>query len=196
MVSLVFDYHLTNPNPAFHHSHLASIPLPPSPAAAVSFPPLAHLGYFPSYLYKYLVTNQQINLYLLLLFPPSTHFVSPCRLVITTSLVVCSVSLFKLCTLFLPINLLYSSFFPLSLFLSQPPSAGIFLSTASHSNFCSSSFSSCSISRSRLDRAPIKKQASKNPLGLDFNDFCSLPFRNNRKKEKRHNWEVTKIFLN
>lgn len=129
MVSLVFDYHLTNPNPAFHHSHLASIPLPPSPAADVPFPPLAHLGCFPSYLYKYPVTNQQINLYLQLLFPPSTHFVSPCRLVITTSLVVCSVSLFKLCTLFLPINLLYSSFFPLSLPLTVTLSKNLSLNS-------------------------------------------------------------------
>lgn len=80
----MFDYHLTNPNPAFHDSHLASIPLPPSLAPAAPFQqPLAHLGCFSSHLYKYSVINQQINFYLLLLFPPSIHFVYPCRLAIT-----------------------------------------------------------------------------------------------------------------
>lgn len=57
--SLLFDYHLTNPNPAFHDSHFASIPLPRSSPPPLSFPqPLAHLGCFPSYLYKYPVINQ------------------------------------------------------------------------------------------------------------------------------------------
>lgn len=125
---------------------------------------------------------------MLLLFPPSTHSVYAHRVAITRyPLVVCSISLFKLCSLlFLPMNLLYPSFS--FLFLLQSPSVGTFLSAASHSNFCSTSFSSCSISR-RLDPAPIKKkQASKNTLGQDFNDSCLFPFRSNRKKkDKRHN---------
>lgn len=101
--------------------NLTSIPLPPSPAPAVSFPqPLAHLGCSPSYLYKYPVINQEINFYLLLLFPPLTHFVYPCRLAITRSpLVGCSISLFKLFLIpsYKPPLLI---FFPLSSSHSHP----------------------------------------------------------------------------
>lgn len=46
-----------------------------------------------------------------------------------------------------------------------------------------------------MDHAPIKKPASKNPLGWDFNESCSLPFRNNWKKEKKYNTEKLHSFF-
>lgn len=189
----MFDYHLTNPNPAFHDCHFHSFS-PFSSTSCVFSTTFSSSGIFSLFTNILLLTSKSISTCCCFSLPQLT-------LSILASWQ--SQDLLWLFAQFhfpnsVPFSFLWTYFTHLfsSLFLPQLPSIGTFLSAASYSNFCSPSFSSCSISRSRLDHAPIKKQASKNPLGQDFNDSYSLPFMSNRKtKEKRQSTEKL-FFLN